>query len=213
MENPMPVFEDDPDAPPSEEEKRAATALRKSLEASAEGSPVAEVKWLAAHLRRPTAEDALGDVRGWRLSRGAREAAQARKLAAEQRGDMWTRIGRSLTSSAGLLAAAGLLLFLSWAIVGQGQHYRGSSGGFAQPFGDGRHRLETQGTTRAAQMLLFRQSFKRQESPAKRIDLMIATRLAERRIVRPSDLDRSHLPSLTPAGLSSAPVSAWRVLW
>lgn len=202
----MPVFEDDPDAPPSEEEKRAAAALHRALASRDEGSlPSPELKWLSAHLRLPTAQDALGDVRSRRIARLSREAAQAKRAALAQRGTLWTRIANSLTSSAGLLVAAGLLLFLSWLIVGQGQQHRGSHPSYAQALVDSQHRLQH---ARAAQMLLFRESFKRNESPTKRIDLMITTRLAERRSLRPGEPIHSHVNSKPDAGLALHPAMA-----
>jgi hypothetical protein len=175
------MYEDDPDAPPSEEEKRAAAALRNALERDEEtGAPrTSEGKWLAAHLRLPSSEDALGDVRAWRLARGARESMMARRAAAEQQSDGFSRLGRSLTSTGGLLAAAAMLLIVSWLIVGQGQRAATVAGGAG---GQKVRALQASATSmRAAQTIIYQKSFKRAESPAKRLDLMIEMRLAELR--------------------------------
>lgn len=194
------------DAPPTEDELRAAAALRRALgDGGDEPSPTAsagagtagpapvtaERRWLAAHLRVPTAEDSLGEVRAWRLARAARESVAAKRLRAAQRSGGWSRLGRSLTSTGGLLAAAALLLIVSWLIVGQNP---------AQNPGQGTAELRrpANGSTensaptlragraanppgRAVQGLMWRDSFNLKESPAQRLELMIQARMAELR--------------------------------
>lgn len=202
------MYEDDPDAPPSEEEKRAAAALKSALEREDDAGPPRSVegKWLAAHLRLPTAEDSLGDVRAWRLARGARESLQARRAAVEQQGEGFSRLGRSLTSTGGLLAAAAMLLIVSWLIVGQGQ--RASTVAHSGAGRDGNPKvraLQPSATSlRAAQTLIYKSSLKRAESPTKRLDLMIETRLAELRNPHASDDGRGGARSFSAAGLSLA---------
>lgn len=199
------MYEDDPDAPPSEEEKRAAAALRKALEPgeAGEAPKSAEGKWLAAHLRLPTAEDALGDVRAWRLSRGARESLQSRRGAAQKAPSSFSRLSRSLTSTGGLLAAAAMLLVVSWLIVGQGQRGTSSlSRGVADGGRGARLLRNSVASARAAQSLVFYRSIKREESPSQRLDLMIQTRLAELRNPHSSEIDRPPLRSISASALS-----------
>lgn len=179
------------DAPPTEEELRAAAALRRALgdggDEPAPAPATAERRWLAAHLRLPTAEDSLGEVRAWRLARAARESVAAKRLRAAQRSGGWTRLGRSLTSTGGLLAAAALLLIVSWLIVGQGP---GQNQGELRRAGNGAHENGASGARasravnpsgRAIQGLMWRDSFKLKETPAQRLDLMIQARMAELR--------------------------------
>lgn len=199
------MYEDDPDAPPSEEEKRAAAALRSALEREGEAGPPRSVegKWLAAHLRLPTAEDSLGDVRAWRLARGARESMQARRAAAEQQGEGFSRLGRSLTSTGGLLAAAAMLLIVSWLIVGQGQRASTVANNAGRDGSSKLRTLQASATSlRAAQTLIYKSSLKRAESPTKRLDLMIETRLAELRNPHTSDEARGPGRSFSTSSLS-----------
>src|SRR5262249_31986331 len=74
-----PLPKDDPDAPPTEEERRAAAALRDALDSPSRGLGAGngkepDLKWLSAHLRVPTADDSLGELRARGLARAAREA-------------------------------------------------------------------------------------------------------------------------------------------
>ncbi len=191
------------DAPPTAEEKRGALALREALEPQ-EGRPAprgAESRWLAAHLRVPSAEDSLGDVRAWRLARAARESVQARRGLSAQHSARWAkvfRVGRAFTSTAGLLAATALLLVVSWLVVGQGQGQgQGDLGNsrralFAEGARGGLQSLRVGASSgRATQALIFRDSLNNsRESPAQRLDLMIQTRLAELRSVPPADSER-----------------------
>lgn len=200
------MYEDDPDAPPSEEEKRAAAALKNALEREDDAGPPrsAEGKWLSAHLRLPTAEDSLGDVRAWRLARGARESMQARRAAAEQQGEGFSRLGRSLTSTGGLLAAAAMLLIVSWLIVGQGQRAQTVANNASGREGSAKVRtLQSSATSlRAAQTMIYRSSLKRAESPTKRLDLMIETRLAELRNPHTGDEGRGPVRNFSTSSLS-----------
>lgn len=247
MENRMRLrdSEDDPEALPTEEERRAAAALRKTLggdsastpshqtapigaapavapsrnspspsrdaalaelapEASTR-SPVAapqsnEGRWLAAHLRYPKPEDSLGEVKARRLARMAREAVQQRQQRSSQRASSWARLGRSLSSTAGLLGAAGLLLLISWLILDQGDPRKQA-------------RVDTGTSTvrlprmmppplRVATALLLRHSLAKGEDPAQRLDLMIQRRLSELRGAMPE-------PVAGGRGLANVAASPW----
>ncbi|MFO0574067.1 MAG: hypothetical protein U1A78_08720 [Polyangia bacterium] len=163
----------EPDAEPTEDELRAAAALRETLAATelAPGpggrrEPVSdpEARWLAAHLRLPTADDSLGEVRARGLSRAARELLTARREVAARRGGSLRQLGRSLSGTGGLLAAAALLLVVSWALLEQGS----------------RLRQRTMSPT-VASALLYRRSLHRAESPSQRLELMLQERLLARR--------------------------------
>lgn len=163
----------EPDAEPTEDELRAAAALRESLAATelAPGpggrrEPVSdpEARWLAAHLRIPSADDSLGEVRARGLSRAARELLTARRAMAARRGGSLRQLGRSLSGTGGLLAAAALLLVVSWALLEQGS----------------RLRQRTMSPT-VASALLYRRSLHRAESPSQRLELMLQERLLARR--------------------------------
>lgn len=198
-----------PEAPATDFEKRAAAALREAL-TPPEGTTTprsAEGRFLAAHLRLPTAEDSLGEVRAWRMARAARETVQNRRKSAAQRSGSFTRVTRSLTSTGGLLAAAALLLIVSWLIVGQSQpsyHQEGPVQGRGQgpaavgarrP-GEGRGADARLGASseraaeHAAHSLMFRRSLKAEESPSRRLELMIEARLAELRSRRAVESER-----------------------
>lgn len=163
----------DPDAEPTEDELRAAVALREALGATEQPAspggrrePVSdgEARWLAAHLRVPTADDSLGEVRARRLARAARESVSARRAVAARRGGSLRQLGRSLSGTGGLLAAAAFLLIVSWALLEQGS----------------RLRQRTMSPT-VASALVYRRSLHRAESPSLRIDLMMQERLLARR--------------------------------
>jgi hypothetical protein len=163
----------DPDAEPTEDELRAAAALREALSetelAAGPGGrrePVSdpEARWLAAHLRVPTADDSLGEVRARGLSRAARELLTARRAVAARRGGSLRQLGRSLSGTGGLLAAAALLLVVSWALLEQGS----------------RLRQRTMSPT-VASALVYRRSLHRAESPSQRLELMLQERLLARR--------------------------------
>lgn len=163
----------DPDAEPTEDELRAAAALREALSATEQPAspggrrePVSdgEARWLAAHLRVPTADDSLGEVRARRLARAARESVSARRAVAARRGGSLRQLGRSLSGTGGLLAAATLLLIVSWVLLDQGS----------------RLRQRTMSPT-VASALVYRRSLHRAESPSLRIDLMLQERLLSRR--------------------------------
>ena len=163
----------EPDAEPTEDELRAAAALRETLSvtelAAGPGGrrePVSdpEARWLAAHLRIPTADDSLGEVRARGLSRAARELLTARRAVAARRGGSLRQLGRSLSGTGGLLAAAALLLVVSWALLEQGS----------------RLRQRTMSPT-VASALLYRRSLHRAESPSQRLELMLQERLLARR--------------------------------
>lgn len=163
----------DPDAEPTEDELRAASALREALSATelpvspgGRREPVSdgEARWLAAHLRVPTADDSLGEVRARRLARAARESVSARRAVAARRGGSLRQLGRSLSGTGGLLAAAAFLLIVSWALLEQGS----------------RLRQRTMSPT-VASALVYRRSLHRAESPSLRIDLMLQERLLTRR--------------------------------
>lgn len=183
--------------PITEEEVRAAAALRDALEPrDGASAPLStEGRFLAAHLRLPTALDSLGEVRAWRLARAARESIQASRRRFVARSGGWVRlgrIGRSLYGTAGLWATAALLLFFCWFIVGQGQGQGqgGPSWGRRDTGYGGGGTIDKDGTrllrpaalsSRAALALGFRLSFQRQESPSARLDLMMMSRLCELR--------------------------------
>ena len=163
----------DPEAEPTEEELRTAGALRRALSATelAAGpggrrEPVLdpEARWLAAHLRVPTADDSLGEVRARGLARSAREVVTARRALAARRGGSLRQLGRSLSGTGGLLAAAALLLVVSWALLEQGS----------------RLRQRTMSPT-VASALVYRRSLQRAESPSQRLELMLQERLLARR--------------------------------
>ncbi|MCS6914823.1 MAG: hypothetical protein RMK29_02060 [Myxococcales bacterium] len=151
---------DEPEAPPNEEELRAAAALRDELERS--GPPSAEVAWLRAHLRLPTWDDSLGEVRARGLARAAREQVQARRAAAAllaARLPPWRQVRRALIGTGGLVASATLLFLVSSAMLDQ----------MRRPAGTTPHR--------AAQAELLRTSLRLRESPSRRLDLMLEDRL------------------------------------
>lgn len=175
---------DDPDGPPTEEERRLAAALREALAATEEpalegpGGPKTsgaaqrlthkseEGRWLAAHLRLPTAHDSLGEVRARGLARAAREAVLSRRAQAARRDRGWRQLGRTLGGTGALLAAAAALLIVSWGLFDQGVRLQR---GFARPM------------PRATTALLLRSSLQRNESPTERLDLMMQERLQQLR--------------------------------
>ena len=171
---------DDPDAPPTEEERRAAAALREALAATEEpplaqpgsgpakrlGERSEEARWLAAHLRLPSADDSLGELRARGLARAAREAVVSRRLPVKKRDGGWRQLGRSLTGTGGLLAAAAVLLIVSWGLLDQGLRLQ-----------RGLYRAAPRVTT----ALLLRSSLDRNESPTRRLDLMMQERLQQLR--------------------------------
>ena len=213
--------DDDPDATVSEDERRAAAALRRALgtdssksastsataaaqdsgpsaqrivgsegptdAASAAGHassasplPLAqsnEARFLIAHLRYPKAEDSLGEVKARRLARMAQEAVHLRRIRHTQRASSWARLGRSLSSTAGLLGAAGLLLLVSWLILDQGDPRRPSR----KDGGSLRVSRVSPPSARVTSTLLLRQSLAKREDPAARLDLMIQRRMNELR--------------------------------
>ena len=219
--------DDDPDAPASEDERRAATALRRALGADSANSPIPsgsasqtatsassprritpsdgvivpagsvgapsatspapvapsnEARWLTAHLRYPKPEDSLGEVKARRLARMAQEAVHQRRVRSTQRASSWARIGRSMSSTAGLLGAAGLLLLVSWLILDQGDQRKQAR----VESGSVRVSRVVPPSARVTSALLLRQSLAKQEDPAARLDLMIQRRLNE---LRGSTLD------------------------
>lgn len=159
-----------------------------------------EARWLAAHLRYPTAEDSIGEVKARRLARMARETVQQRRVRSSQRSSSWVRIGRSLSSTAGLLAAAGLLLLISWLILDQGDPRRQAR--FDGARGTARMARMTQPSPRVATALLLRRSLKNKESPAQRLDMMIQGRLSELRGSSPEPLPGGR-------GLATAALPVW----
>lgn len=175
-----PLPKDDPDAPPTEEERRGAAALREALLATEEpasypkGSGPAprlreksdEARWLAAHLRLPSADDSLGEVRARGLARAAREALLGRRAQVKRRDGGWRQLGRALSGTGGLLAAAAVLLIVSWGLFDQGLRLRQD---LLQPM------------PRATTALLLRGSLQRNESPAQRLELMMQERLQQLR--------------------------------
>jgi len=237
--------EDDPEAPPTEEERRAAVALRKTLGSDSattpsQSAPVAtatpggtpsrnspspgrdavgvelaaqdtavspatppqssEARWLAAHLRYPKPEDSIGEVKARRLARMARESVQGRQLRSSQRASSWARLGRSLSSTAGLLGAAGLLLLISWLLLDGGETRKGArveSGAS----GVRQHRMSPP-PARVATALLLRHSLRKGEDPAQRLDLMIQRRLSELRGAMPE-------PVAGGRGLAHVAASPW----
>lgn len=226
--------DDDPDAPASEDERRAAAAMRRTLgpegtthpgssvgaavgqssgqssaqspqrigtadeeadlpssvRASSASSPLPvaqsnEARWLAAHLRYPKAEDSLGEVKARRLARMAQESVQLRRIRNTQRASSWAKMGRSLSSTAGLLGAAGLLLLVSWLILDQGELRKPGRG----PAGSARISRVSRiapPSARVTAALLLRQSLAKNEDPSTRLNLMIQRRLNE---LRGSTLD------------------------
>lgn len=177
---PQPLPKDDPDAPPSEEERRGAAALREALQATEEPTSYPkgsgpgprlrekseEARWLAAHLRLPSANDSLGEVRARGLARAAREALLSRRAQAKHRDGGWRQLGRALSGTGGLLAAAAVLLIVSWGLLDQGLRLRQ---GLLRPM------------PRATTALLLRGSLQRNESPTQRLDLMMQERLQQLR--------------------------------
>lgn len=177
---PLPLPKDDPDAPPSEEERRGAAALREALAATEapasypKGSGPAprlgerseEARWLAAHLRLPSGDDSLGEVRARGIARAAREAVLGRRAQVKRRPGGWRQLGRALSGTGGLLAAAAVLLIVSWGLLDQGLRLRQ---GLLQPM------------PRATTALLLRGSLQRNESPTQRLDLMMQERLQQLR--------------------------------
>jgi len=166
---------DDPDAPPSADEQRAARALREALRESEESQDSGtlrppsrrdpEARWLAAHLRFPTELESLGELRGRGLARAAREAVMTKRSQAEQRSSTIRQLGRSISGTGGLLLAAALLLIFSWALLNHGSTLRQAQTG--------------SGLTQTAWLL--RESLRRSESPTARLDLMLQERLQQRR--------------------------------
>lgn len=147
-----------------------------------------EARWLTAHLRYPKPEDSLGEVKARRLARMAQEAVHLRRVRNTQRASSWARLGRSLSSTAGLLGAAGLLLLVSWLILDQGDPRKhGRSDGTVV-----RLSRVSPPSARVTAALLWRQSLelgkrgKKDEGPVTRLDLMIQRRLNE---LRGSPLD------------------------
>ena len=142
-----------------------------------------EARWLTAHLRYPKSEDSLGEVKARRLARMAQEAVHVRRVRSTQRASSWGRLGRSLSSTAGLLGAAGLLLLVSWLILDQGDpRKQGRVEGVAV-----RQSRVYPPSARVTAALLLRQSLaNKNEGPVTRLDLMIQRRLNE---LRGSPLD------------------------
>ncbi len=171
---------EDPDAPPTEEERRGAAALREALLSTEEPTSYPkgsgptprlrekseEARWLAAHLRLPSVNDSLGEVRARGLARAAREALLSRRAQAKPRDGGWRQLGRALSGTGGLLAAAAVLLIVSWGLLDQGLRLRQ---GLLQPM------------PRATTALLLRGSLQRNESPTQRLDLMMQERLQQLR--------------------------------
>lgn len=174
-------LKDDPDAPPTEEERRLAASLREALSATEEATSGAaspahkseEGRWLAAHLRLPTEKDGLGEVRARGLARAAREALLGRRAQAARRDRGWRQLGRTLSGTGALVAAAAVLLIVSWGLLDQGVRLQR---GFARP------------VPRVTTALLLRSSLQRDESPTQRLDLMLQERLLQLRAapLRPS---------------------------
>ena len=142
-----------------------------------------EARWLTAHLRYPKPEDSLGEVKARRLARMAQEAVHLRRVRSTQRASSWARLGRSLSSTAGLLGAAGLLLLVSWLILDQGDPRKhGRSDGTVV-----RLSRVSPPSARVTAALLWRQSLaNKNEDSVTRLDLMIQRRLNE---LRGSPLD------------------------
>ncbi|MFT3754971.1 MAG: hypothetical protein QM769_03325 [Pseudoxanthomonas sp.] len=175
--SPLPS-KDDPDAPPTPEELRAAAALREALTATEAPRPPAqgaapgsrpraaseEARWLAAHLRLPSADDSLGEVRARGISRAAREVVMNRRAQVRSRG--WRQLGRSVTGTGGLIAAAAALLVVSWGLFDQGLRLQ---------------RGLVRAVPRTTTALLLGASLKHKESPTQRLDLMIQERLLQLR--------------------------------
>ena len=169
---------DDPDAPPTEEERRAAAVLRTALAATEDapqpgsgpvprpGERSEEARWLAAHLRLPLADDSLGEVRARGLARAAREVVMSRRAQGKRRDGGWRQLGRSLTGTGGLLAAAAALLIVSWGLLDQGLRLQ---------------RGLVRAAPRVTTALMLRSSLQRNESPTQRLDLMMQERLLQLR--------------------------------
>jgi hypothetical protein len=112
----------------------------------------------------------------------AQEAVQLRRVRSTQRASSWARVGRSLSSTAGLLGAASLLLLVSWLILDQGDPRKQAR----LDAGSVRISRVTPPSARVTSALLLRQSLAKKEEPAARLDLMIQRRLNE---LRGSTLD------------------------
>lgn len=156
--------DDDPLAPPTEEELARAAHLRDELEApagAADHPRPPEAAWLAAHLRAPREDDLLGDLRARHLLRAAREAVVARQAARRARQTAWRRVGRGLWGTGGLLALAAALLLVSSVLLEHAWHPEAA--GALQPA--------------ALRAGLLRASFLRKESATERLNLMIEDRL------------------------------------
>lgn len=192
---------------PSRNSPSPAREAQAEGEAAEEASPASgpqssEARWLAAQLRYPKPEDSLGEVKARRLARMAREAVQQRQLRSSQRASSWARLGRSLSSTAGLLGAAGLLLLISWLILDQGdprKQARVDSG--ASPV---RLPRMSPPSARVATALLLRHSLAKKEEPAQRLDLMIQRRLSELRGAMPE-------PVAGGRGLAALATSPWLI--
>lgn len=203
---------EDPDAPPTEEERRLAAALREALLATEEaavqgpggtkksgaaqrlGHKSEEGRWLAAHLRLPTAHDALGEVRARGLARAAREALLSRRAEAARRDRGWRQLGRTLGGTGALLLAAAALLIVSWGLFDQGVRLQR---GLIRPM------------PRATTALLLRSSLQRNESPTERLDLMMRERLQQLRAAplktsRTAVASQAHFSALRLFALSAA---------
>jgi hypothetical protein len=125
-----------------------------------------------------------------------------RQLRSSQRASSWARLGRSLSSTAGLLGAAGLLLLISWLILDQGdprKQARVDSG--ANPV---RLPRMSPPSARVATALLLRHSLAKKEEPAQRLDLMIQRRLSELRGAMPE-------PVAGGRGLAVLATSPWLI--
>src|SRR5258708_5778161 len=86
----------EPEAPPTQEEVQAAQELRQQLSGEREG---ADRGWLLAHLRVPSGDDLLGDLRARGLVRSARDTVLSRQAAEAARKasvQPWRRLWRSL---------------------------------------------------------------------------------------------------------------------
>jgi len=179
------MLDDDPDAPATEEEKRAAARLREAVGDGETGreeplrlrpSPRSvEARWLAAHLRYPSSDDSLGEVRARGLARAAREQVALRRGAVPPKTlpVRWRRASRLLTGSAGLLVAAVAFLAISWVVMEHGSP--------TVP-GTARVLVDAQSSARTSTELLMHASIERKESPSRRLDLLIQARLAARRL-------------------------------
>lgn len=159
-----------------------------------------ESRWLAAHLRHPKTEDSLGEVKARRLARMARESVQQRQQRSSQRASSWARLGRSLSSTAGLLGVAGLLLLISWLLLDQGDPRKSArvEGGASTV----RLPRMLPPPARVATALLLRHSLDKKEDPAQRLDLMIQRRLSELRGAVPE-------PVAGGRGLAHSAIAPW----